>query len=281
MGLPLGIRFYMSGQKSEVCSMSMAQPFRHSGQLGLGFLLLFLLCLGVGGLIRYHYSTAMLSDREIVERYFGDQGAIYDERPVISVNCPQFLGQVIPRLCYRVIGLITRLIPVQGRIVALDLTARQLSTLPLEIGQLTKLGRLDLSDNGLTNLPPEIGQLTRLGWLDLSDNRLATLPPETGQLTNVRKLDLSDNGLTVLPSEIAQLTRLGRLDLSGNALTALPPEIAQLTNLKELDLSGNRLTTLPPEIGQLPNLRKLHLSDNPITTLPPEIEQLRGLEVHR
>jgi hypothetical protein len=133
----------MSGQKSEACSMSTAQPFRHSGQLGLGILLLFLLCLGIRGLVRYYYSTAMLSDREIVERYFGNRGAIYDERPVISVNCTQSLGQMIPRLCQRVTGLIRRFVPVKGRIIALDLTARQLTNLPLEIGLLTKLGRFE------------------------------------------------------------------------------------------------------------------------------------------
>ena len=106
---------------------------------------------------------------------------------------------------------------------------------------------LNLSGKELTSLPPEIGQLTKLNTLALSGNRLTSLPGEIGQLTNLNTLDLSRNQLTSLPGEIGQLTNLRSLALMGNQLITLPPEIGQL-RLAQLTFSGNPLPSLPPEI---------------------------------
>ncbi|MEA1863647.1 MAG: hypothetical protein U9N46_00360 [Euryarchaeota archaeon] len=46
----------------------------------------------------------------------------------------------------------------------------------------------DLSHNQLTVLPPEIGELTRLTRLGLSGNQLTTFPPEISKLTNLTEL---------------------------------------------------------------------------------------------
>jgi len=184
-----------------------------------------------------------------------------------------------------------------GNLVDLVFSGLNLSLVPCEIGQFTKLKVLNLSDNQLSQLPPEIGQLTSLVLLDLSDNQLSQLPPEIWQLTNLQELDLGinttaivaperrsvrlpnvqqlkrgGNQLSTLPPEIGQLTNLQRLILSGNQLSQLPPEIGQLTSLQQLDLGGNQLSQLPPEIGQLTNLRQLVLDNNPnLLTPPPEI----------
>ena len=58
--------------------------------------------------------------------------------------------------------------------------------------------RLYLDNRQLTELPPEIGQLTKLQELGLSKNQLTALPPEIGQLAQLRKLDLSVNQLSSL-----------------------------------------------------------------------------------
>ena len=50
-----------------------------------------------------------------------------------------------------------------------------------------------LSNNDLTTLPPEIGNLTKLKYLDLRNNRLTTLPPQIGNLTNLKRLYLRGN----------------------------------------------------------------------------------------
>ena len=67
---------------------------------------------------------------------------------------------------------------------------------------------LDLGSLKLTTLPPEIGQLTKLTELNLSENQLTTLPPEIGKLTNLTELRLGFNEFTTLPSEIYKLAKL-------------------------------------------------------------------------
>jgi internalin A len=156
----------------------------------------------------------------------------------------------------------------------LDLSGRELTSLPPEVTQLTNLQTLRLSVNRLTSLPPEITQLTNLQTLDLSINQLTSLPPEITQLTNLQTLRLSVNRLTSLPPEITQLTNLQTLDLRRNQLTSLPPEITQLTNLQTLDLRRNQLTSLPPEITQLTNLQTLDLGINHLTILPRKLAPL-------
>src|SRR3990172_8214695 len=81
----------------------------------------------------------------------------------------------------------------QGRIILLDASGLDLTSLPSEIGQLTTLKFLSLNDNKLSSLPPEIGQLVTLENLDLHDNNLTSLPPEIGQLVALRYLSLITN----------------------------------------------------------------------------------------
>src|SRR6266568_2872488 len=179
-----------------------------------------------------------------------------------------------------------------GNLVELFLSGLNLSLVPSEIGQLTKLKTLNLSNNHLRQLPPEIEQLTSLQQLDLSNNQLMQLPPEIGQLTSLQQLSLGVgtldtepifdtsliNALTQLPPEIGQLTSLQELDLSHNQLTQLPPEIGHLTSLQGLSLSHNQLTQLPPEIGQLTNLEILFITELPLTRFPSEVLQLINLK---
>ncbi|MCI5160266.1 MAG: GTP-binding protein, partial [Candidatus Electrothrix sp. AUS1_2] len=90
---------------------------------------------------------------------------------------------------------------------------------------------LDLSIKGLTTLPPEIGQLTKLTKLNLYDNRLRSLPPEIGQLNSLTELNLSNNEFHTLPLEVCKLTNLQRLFLLDNHLVSLPPEICKFKTL--------------------------------------------------
>ncbi len=153
----------------------------------------------------------------------------------------------------------------------LNLADCQLSSLPLEIGQLSKLHVLYLPRNQLRSLPAAIGNLKRLRGLDLHDNMLQELPAEIGQLTNLKELHLDRNQLRSLPPEIGQLANLEELHLDRNILTKLPREIGQLTNLRDLHIQNNRLTSLPREIGQLKNLQLLSAYRNPLEFPPYEV----------
>ncbi len=183
----------------------------------------------------------------------------------------------------------------------LDLSGKQLTSLPSRIGQLTDLRTLDLRnnrlkrlsevigqlpnlqelylyENQLTSLPESIGRLKHLVILGLSDNQLINLPSSIERLQNLKILFLSGNNLTKFPAVIGRLVNLVRLSLSENSLTELPPELDQLVNLQRLDVLANRLASLPESIGQLTNLRFLNLADNQLTRLPLSIEQLTNLQ---
>lgn len=156
----------------------------------------------------------------------------------------------------------------------LDLSSKDLASLPPEIGMITTLTQLDLSGNRLTTLPAEIGLLTNLTHLHIRGNQLISLPSEIGQLSNLNQLIVSNNRLVSLPSEIGNLANLSQLIASGNRLSSLSNSIGLLTKLTQLTLSGNRLTNLPPEIGCLTMLTQLYLGRNRLKSLPPEIGKL-------
>ncbi|MCB1148810.1 MAG: leucine-rich repeat domain-containing protein [Chlamydiia bacterium] len=164
------------------------------------------------------------------------------------------------------------------RLIFLNLSNLELSSIPHEIGLLSQLKQLNLEYNKISALPPAIGKLGQLQILDLSDNQLTILPNAIGQLPKLKELFLRKNQLSDLPPEIGKLSQLQILDLCQNKLSDLPPEIGKLVQLKTLHLSDNKLTALPPEIGKLGQLQALNLHDNKLTALPPEIGKLGKLE---
>jgi small GTP-binding protein len=165
----------------------------------------------------------------------------------------------------------------KSNVTVLDLSFKNLTSLPPEISELKNLPELYIFSNQLTSLPPEISELKNLTKLYISSNQLTSLPPEISELKNLTKLDISVNQLTSLPPEISELKNLTELYISGNQLTSLPPEITELKNLTKLDISGNQLISLPPEITELKNLTELYISGNQLTSLPPEITELKNL----
>lgn len=162
----------------------------------------------------------------------------------------------------------------------LDLSGMGLTSLPLELWQLSDLVYLDLSNNRLSALPPEIGRLVKLRELDLSRNRLTALPAEIGRLAELKYLHATHNQLAELPPEIGRLGQLSALSLFDNRLTVLPAEIGQLSQLEFLSLNYNRLTSLPAEIARLDRLQALWLQGNPFDEMPPELAELpAGVEI--
>ena len=148
---------------------------------------------------------------------------------------------------------------------SLNLFNLQLTEVPREIGNLTKLQALYLHNNNrLTKIPREIGNLTKLKNLSLSNNQLTDIPKEIGDLANLQFLILDRNQLIEIPKAIGNLTNLQTLKLDRNQLTELPGEIGNLTNLQFLNLNNNQLTELPREISNLTNLQTLYLENNQI-----------------
>lgn len=162
----------------------------------------------------------------------------------------------------------------EGRIWRLKLRAKNLTTIPPEIGNLTNLEELELRNNNLTSIPPEIGNLTNLTRLYLSFNNLTNLPPDIENLTKLTILYIFFNELTGLPPEIGSLTNLTMLCIEDNRLTSLPSDIGNLIKLGCLTVDENDLTGIPPEIGNLANLAELNLARNDLISLPDSIVKL-------
>ncbi|OLT62359.1 COR domain-containing protein [Moorena bouillonii] len=167
-----------------------------------------------------------------------------------------------------------------SQLEVLDLSGKQLKTVPESIGKLTNLTKLNLSGNQLTIVPESIGKLTNLTELNLSGNKLTTVPESIGKLTNLTELNLSKNQLTIVPESIGKLTNLTKLNLSFNhfnQLTIVPESIGKLTNLTELNLSTNNLKKIPESINKLILLTQLDLSFNQLTIVPESITKLSNL----
>lgn len=109
--------------------------------------------------------------------------------------------------------------------------------------------KLDLSNKQLKTVPGNVFNLANLEELNLSNNQLTgALPGEIRFLKNLKILNVSNNQLTGVPAEIGQLSQLEILDLSDNQLTGLPYELANLKKLKTFDLSGNQYSEYDLEI---------------------------------
>jgi small GTP-binding protein len=159
----------------------------------------------------------------------------------------------------------------------LDLSKRELSSLPPEIWKLTGLKRLILHNNQITEIPEAIAALTSLTVLSLSRNQITEIPEAIAKLTSLSQLNLDNNQITVIPEAIAKLTSLSRLDLSNNQIAVIPEAIAALTSLSQLYLSNNQITVIPEAIAKLTSLSKLVLSNNQITVIPEAIAKLTSL----
>src|ERR1700678_2774038 len=121
---------------------------------------------------------------------------------------------------------------------------------------------LNVSYRQLHTIPKELGQLASLQILDLDNNQLQTIPKELGQLASLQRLSLSNNQLQTIPKELGQLASLQRLYLDNNQLQTIPKELGQLASLQELYLYHNQLQTIPKDLGQLASLQYLYLSNN-------------------
>ncbi|XP_066467026.1 E3 ubiquitin-protein ligase LRSAM1 [Tiliqua scincoides] len=105
---------------------------------------------------------------------------------------------------------------------------------------------LDLHDNQLTSLPVDIGQLTSLQVLNVERNLLKTLPDSIGDLVQLQTLNVKANKLKELPSTVGNLRSLRTLDISENLVRELPPALAHARTLETLTLDAS-LMIYPPD----------------------------------
>ncbi|WP_223159281.1 leucine-rich repeat-containing protein kinase family protein [Vibrio sp. Y2-5] len=144
----------------------------------------------------------------------------------------------------------------------LDLTGNQLSSLPNNLEQLTKLRVIFCSQNRFKQLPTVLGRCSSLSMVGFKSNQItdvpaASLPPQ------LRWLILTDNRVQSLPENIGQCSKLQKLMLAGNQLSSLPESLALCHRLELIRMSANQLEALPEWIFTLPKLTWLAYAGNP------------------
>jgi len=93
-------------------------------------------------------------------------------------------------------------------------------------------GCLDLSSKELDTIPIELCGIRNVSELILSKNKIEVLPSHIKQLGNnehITKLDLSENLLSEVAEELQSVATLKSLRLSSNKMTAFPKVSKQQT----------------------------------------------------
>lgn len=100
---------------------------------------------------------------------------------------------------------------------------------------------LNLSGKQLSTLPKDVLLLKRLYQIILDNNKFTTIPQELSTLPNLYEIDMSNNNISEVPTYIIEFKPLQRLDIQNNKLTTLP-DMSELKNLNYLDISGNNIS---------------------------------------
>jgi Leucine-rich repeat (LRR) protein len=161
----------------------------------------------------------------------------------------------------------------------LNLYRNKFKSLPAEIAQLKELRVLIVANNQLRALPEAIGFLPRLRMLDAGHNLIASLAQSFAKLTSLSDyLYLHDNRLQVLSDYVFEdFGKLRYLNLGDNPLRGLPSSIGALANLEELRLENIGLDALPDFIAKLTTLDELAVRNNRLSSLSHSFEKLRNL----
>lgn len=123
----------------------------------------------------------------------------------------------------------------------------------IEIGKKTK--KIDLSNKNLNSIPSEIFDITDLEILILTQNQIRAIPASISRLKNLKILDISFNQIKYLPENLFQLKNLESLNLSNNDIQKLSYKITELKRLETLKLKENSLAIPPPEITHRDNCK--------------------------
>lgn len=183
----------------------------------------------------------------------------------------------------------------------IDLSANELTELPLKINEFKYLKEVHVNKNKLTTLGPEITLCSQLQVLQIQDNPLKTIskdlgkmhslleitigeiapecvvPVELWSLTGLKKIKITNANLTEIPSTIGKFSGLEVFCLTHNAIASIPEELYTIKTLTYLNLGYNNINVVSPSVANLENLDYLGVFYNPLHSLPKEITHLTKL----
>lgn len=153
-----------------------------------------------------------------------------------------------------------------------------LTSLPAEIGKLTKLEQLFIANGALTELPAEMTNLVSCTDLELYNCPLmkkfpmvlAKMPElVTLQVANNRQWEADDllEGLKALATG-PSAEKLQLLYFNQNSLEVIPKEIKNMKKLGLLDFASNKIHTIEEAWGTDIKPVQLYLDNNQLTSFP-------------
>ncbi len=157
------------------------------------------------------------------------------------------------------------------KVYHLNLSHRDLKSIPVSILELVNLKSLYLTDNLLDAIDLDLSTLTHLELIDLSGNLFKEIPvAQLRHCKSLKALNFRRNNLKELNSDLSQLIRLRALDLGENEITQIS-KLIKLPGIQFLRLDENRLSEFPEALADMRILRELSLENNMIENLSPAI----------
>lgn len=131
----------------------------------------------------------------------------------------------------------------------LNMSNNQIHELSMLVDTWTKMVTLNLSKNELTSIPTTMSKMQCLKRLYLNDNKLdfEGIPASIGKLMSLEQFCAADNNLELIPEGLCRCADLKKLILCNNRLVTLPEAIHWLEHLQELDVRGNPNLVMPPK----------------------------------
>lgn len=145
----------------------------------------------------------------------------------------------------------------------LNLSKKEIGTLPANIKLLQSAEELTLQYDSLTSIPPELGNLRSLRILNLFGNPIESLPDTLGNLENLEVLLLGRSKIKAVPAFVTKLKKLKTLALDETDMEFSEADvelISQIPNLQILDLTLLRkFKKLPSNLAKLSHLKELYV----------------------
>lgn len=193
---------------------------------------------------------------------------------LVALRAGELQGTTRLKLCCGLTTFPTEIFTLADSLEILDLTGNQLTSLPPDLGRLTKLRIIFCSQNQFSHLPAVLGDCPNLSMIGFKANQIKHIDEAAIPTTHLRWLILTDNALTQLPKSLGNCPQLQKLMLAGNQLSALPESLVNCQALELLRISANRFSALPAWLFELPQLTWLAYAGNPFSA-PMVREQMR------